>query len=130
MSRVLQIWADVRGSFWFLPSVIIVGSVLLAIGLVELDTYVDNDVLNRWPRMFVASPDGARNVLGTVAASMVTVAGVVFSITLVVLSLASSQYSSRVLRNFMLDHINQSVLGIFLGIFVYCLGRVADSAHR
>jgi uncharacterized membrane protein len=114
-------WADVRGSFWFLPSVIIFCAMLLGMVLVELDTMVDGDALSRWPRIFVASPEGARNVLGTVAASMVTVAGVVFSMTLVVLSLASSQYSSRVLRNFMLDRINQSVLGIFLGIFVYCL---------
>ena len=121
MSRVFQIWADLRGSFWFLPSLIIAGSIALAVGLVELDILVDSDVINRWPRVFVASPDGARSVLGTIAGSMVTVAGVVFSITLVVLSLASSQYSSRVLRNFMLDRVNQSVLGIFLGIFVYCL---------
>lgn len=52
---------------------------------------------------------------------MVTVAGVVFSITLVALSLTSSQYTSRVLRNFMRDTINQIVLGVFVGIFAYCL---------
>lgn len=52
---------------------------------------------------------------------MITVAGVVFSITIVALSLASSQYTSRVLRNFMGDRINQTVLGVFLGIFAYCL---------
>lgn len=52
---------------------------------------------------------------------MITVAGVVFSITIVALSLASSQYTSRVLRNFMRDRINQTVLGVFVGIFAYCL---------
>jgi uncharacterized membrane protein len=52
---------------------------------------------------------------------MITVAGVVFSITIVALSLTSSQYSSRVLRNFMRDHKNQFVLGVFIGIFAYCL---------
>jgi uncharacterized membrane protein len=52
---------------------------------------------------------------------MITVAGVVFSINLVALSLASSQYTSRVLRNFMSDRVNQSVLGAFVGIFAYCL---------
>ncbi len=52
---------------------------------------------------------------------MITVAGVVFSITIVALSLASSQYTSRVLRNFMSDRINQTVLGLFVGIFAYCL---------
>jgi uncharacterized membrane protein len=52
---------------------------------------------------------------------MITVAGVVFSITIVALSLASSQYTSRVLRNFMRDRMNQAVLGVFVGIFAYCL---------
>jgi len=49
------------------------------------------------------------------------VAGVVFSITIVALSLTSAQYSPRVLRSFMQDRINQIVLGVFLGIYVYCL---------
>jgi uncharacterized membrane protein len=52
---------------------------------------------------------------------MITVAGVAFSITIVALSLASSQYTSRVLRNFMSDRANQIVLGIFVGVFAYCL---------
>ena len=52
---------------------------------------------------------------------MITVAGVVFSITLVALSLTSSQYTSRVIRIFMRDRVNQVVLGVFVGIFAYCL---------
>ena len=54
---------------------------------------------------------------------MITVAGVVFSITLVALSLTSSQYTSRVIRNSMRDRVKQWVLGVFLGIFAYCLAR-------
>src|SRR3970040_765652 len=60
-------------------------------------------------------------MLSTIAGSMITVAGVIFSITIVSLSLASSQYSSRVLRSFMRDRRNQVVLGVFVGIFAYCL---------
>lgn len=52
---------------------------------------------------------------------MATVAGVVFSITIVALALASTQYSSRVLRNFMRDRANQVVLGVFVGVYLYCL---------
>jgi uncharacterized membrane protein len=52
---------------------------------------------------------------------MMTVVGVTFSMTLVTLALASSQYTSRILRNFMSDHVTQTVLGIFAGIFTYCL---------
>jgi uncharacterized membrane protein len=74
-----------------------------------------------WPRLFGAGAAGSRGMLSTIAGSMITVAGVVFSITIVSLSLASSQYSSRVLRNFMRDRTNQAVLGVFVGIFAYCL---------
>ena len=52
---------------------------------------------------------------------MITVAGVTFSITIVALALASSQYTSRILRNFMRDRANQTVLGVFVGVFAYCL---------
>jgi uncharacterized membrane protein len=60
-------------------------------------------------------------MLSAIATSMVTVAGVVFSITIVTLSLTSTQYSPRVLRNFMRDRPTQVVLGVFVGIFAYCL---------
>jgi uncharacterized membrane protein len=52
---------------------------------------------------------------------MITVAGVTFSMTLVTLALASSQYTSRILLNFMGSRVTQVVLGIFAGIFTYCL---------
>ena len=64
---------------------------------------------------------GARGVLSTIAGSMMTVVGVTFSMVLVTLALASSQYTSRILRNFMRDRVTQVVLGIFAGIFTYCL---------
>jgi uncharacterized membrane protein len=52
---------------------------------------------------------------------MIAIAGTVFSMTLVALSLASSQLGPRLLRNFMRDTINQVVLGTFVATFVYCL---------
>ena len=75
----------------------------------------------RWPRVFGAGAAGARGMLSTIAGSMMTVVGVTFSMTLVTLALASSQYTSRILRNFMRDRVTQVVLGIFAGIFTYCL---------
>ena len=65
--------------------------------------------------------DGAREVLSTIAGSMVTVAGVVFSITIVALSYASSQYGPRVLTNFMSDRGNTVTLGTFIATFLYSL---------
>lgn len=96
-------------------------AVALAIVLVEVDARFPQEAFSRWPRLFGAGAAGARGLLSTVASSTITVAGVVFSITLVALTLASTQYSSRVLRTFTADRVNHVVLGSFLGIFAYCL---------
>jgi len=121
MQRIRSLWLALEGSLWFLPSLILCGAVVAAIGLIELQGLVDQDLAQRWPRLFGAGAEGARGMLSAIATSMVTVAGVVFSITVVALSLAASQYSPRVLRNFMSDRPTQAVLGAFVAIFAYCL---------
>jgi uncharacterized membrane protein len=117
----LQVWSRIRGSLWFVPGIIVFAATGLAVVLVELSVPMGSAAADRWPRLFGAGADGSRAMLTAIATSMITVAGVVFSITIVTLSLAASQYSSRVLRNFMDDRANQSVLGVFVGIFAYCL---------
>lgn len=114
-------WLKARYSFWFIPALLVLAAVVLAAVLIEVDGWLEPNTFDRWPRLFGAGADGSRGLLTTIASSMITVAGVVFSITLVALSLASSQYTSRVLRNFMSDRVNQVVLGAFVGIFAYCL---------
>jgi len=104
-----------------MPTLIVAASVALALALVEADSAVSDRWLAQWPRLFGATPEGARQLLATIAGSMMTVMGVTFSMTLVALALASSQYTSRILRNFMRSRVTQSTLGIFAGIFVYCL---------
>jgi uncharacterized membrane protein len=95
-------WQEMRSSFWFVPAVIVVGAVGLAAGLITLDVNVELHVAKRWPLIFGSGASGARGLLTAVAGSMITVAGVVFSITIVALALTSSQHTSRVLRNFRL----------------------------
>ena len=100
---------------------IVVAAVGLAALIISIDANVKLSFVDNWPLLFGAGAEGARGLLSAVASSMITVAGVVFSITIVALSLTSSQYTSRVLRNFMRDRVNQTVLGVFVGIFAYCL---------
>ena len=114
-------WQELRSSFWFVPAMIVVGAVGLATVLIAIDTNIELHFDRRWPLFFGSGAAGSRGLLTAVASSMITVAGVVFSINIVALSLTSSQYTSRVLRNFMRDRINQAVLGVFVGIFAYCL---------
>lgn len=122
MTRLVRYWYRMRSSFWFLPALIVAGATALAFFMIEVDArYVTSGLLDPWPRVFGAGSGASRSLLTTIASSMITVAGTVFSITLVALSLASSQYSSRVLRNFMRDRTNQTVLGVFVGIFAYCI---------
>jgi uncharacterized membrane protein len=118
---LLGVWARLRESLWFVPGLIVLTSLLLAVCMVEVSGLVSSDVLERWPRLFGAGAEGARGMLSAIASSMITVAGITFSITMVAVTQASTQYSPRILRNFMRDRANQVVLGIFLGIFAYCL---------
>ncbi len=121
MNALKRFWDRMRTSFWFFPMLIVTGSIALAIGLIAAHSSGSGRWLERWPRLFGAGAEGARGMLATIAGSMMTVVGVTFSMTLVTLALASGQYTSRVLRNFMRDRVTQIVLGIFAGIFVYCL---------
>jgi uncharacterized membrane protein len=121
MNKIKQLLSQMRSNLWFLPSLMVAGSAVLAVALIEADSSVIDIWLSRWPRLFGAGAEGARGMLSTIAGSMMSVVGITFSMTLVALALASSQYSSRVLRNFMGSRVTQGVLGIFAGIFTYCL---------
>lgn len=121
MSKLKQLWANLRSSLWFVPVLIVVGCVSLAVGLVEVDGRINRELLAEYPRIFGAGADGSRGMLTAIAGSMITVAGLTFSLTLLAMAQASSQYTSRILRNFMRDRRNQFVLGFFVGIFAYCL---------
>jgi uncharacterized membrane protein len=121
MNKLRQLWSNLRSSFWFMPSLIVVANIAFAAALIETDSIGSDRWLAQWPRLFGAGADGARQMLSTLAGSMMSVMGITFSMTLVALALASSQYTSRILRTFMGSRITQVTLGIFAGIFAYCL---------
>lgn len=121
MNKFKQLWSNVRSSFWFVPSLIVLASIVVALALIEADSTGIDRRLARWPRLFGAGAEGARGMMSTIAGSMMTVVGVTFSMILVVLAMASSQYTSRILRNFMRSRVTQVVLGIFAGVFTYSL---------
>ncbi|GMU21968.1 MAG: hypothetical protein AMXMBFR13_20560 [Phycisphaerae bacterium] len=117
-----QSWLyELRSNFWFVPSVMLAVSIGLAFGLLEIDQHIKPKMIDDVAWIYSGTPDGAREVLGTIAGSMITVAGLVFSITMVVLTLASQQFGPRLLITFMRDRGNQIVLGTFVSTFIYCL---------
>lgn len=121
MLRLLQSLRDIRYALWFIPALMVGVALALAMLAIEADSRIDSELLSRWPRLFDTSADGARAMLQTVAGAMITVAALTFSITVLVLSLAASQYTPRIIRTFMSSRTTQTVLGVFVGVFVYCL---------
>ena len=113
-------WEKVRSSLWFVPSLMVAGADVLSVVTVAIDRTIV-DAPGRSVLLYGGGADGARALLGAVASSMMTVAGVVFSVTIVALTLASQQFGPRILRNFMNDTGNRVVLGTFIATFVYCL---------
>jgi uncharacterized membrane protein len=120
-AQLLKYWDRLRTSFWFVPAAMACLAMALAFTAVAIDRAVAEDWLHRLGWSYSGGAEGASLMLGTVAGSMIAIAGTVFSMTLVALSLASSQLGPRLLRNFMRDTTNQVVLGTFVATFVYCL---------
>ncbi|MEO6207546.1 MAG: DUF2254 domain-containing protein [Candidatus Limnocylindrales bacterium] len=117
---MLALRERLRTSLWFLPSLFALGASVLAVALLALD----HALAESGPSVIVGfggTPDGARSVLSAIAQSMLTFTGLVFSITMLVLQLASSQLSPRVTRTFLRDRGNQVVLGLFVATFVFTL---------
>lgn len=120
-SRLFQLMSDLRASYWFVPSVMALLAIVLGAVMVWIDAGPGAGLLDGLGWYQKAKPAGAREVLSTIAGSMITVAGVVFSITIVTIAYAASQYGPRILTNFMSDRGNQVTLGTFIATFVYCL---------
>jgi uncharacterized membrane protein len=121
MMRLRASWDYLRGTYWAVPSAMAAAAVVLSVGIIQLDKAVTADLLDRLSWVYTGGPEGARAVLSTIAGSMITVAGVTFSMTIVALTLASQQFGPRLLRNFLRDLGNQIVLGTFVSTFLYCL---------
>src|SRR5680860_1854558 len=119
--QLFKIWDRVRSGFWFVPAVMAGVAVALAFVSVNVDEPATEWLALTLGWTFTGGAEGASAVLGIIAGSMIAIAGVVFSMTLVALSLASSQLGPRLLRNFMRDSTTQVVLGTFIATFLYCL---------
>lgn len=121
MRKLLFFWRELTSTFWFIPILIIAVSVVLSVSAIYIDSMIDFEIKGTLQYIFEGSASSARTILSIISAAMIGVAGTVFSITLVTLSLASSQFGTRLLRNFMHEKINQVVLGTYISTFVYCL---------
>ncbi len=116
-----NIWARMKVNFLLIPAVMALGAVLLAWSMFWLDGIIPNEVLNT-SRFIVSGTVGElRGYLFTMATTVLTTAGVVFTLLTLPLSTIAAQYGSRLLRIFLGDRTTQVVLGMFVATFFYCV---------
>jgi uncharacterized membrane protein len=120
MTKTKNYLKHLTDTLWFVPAMFVVCGILSGIVFVWID-FSFASPFRFLPEFFGVQPSGARDMMAIIAGSIITVAGTVFSITIVALTLASTQFSPRILRNFMRDTGNQAVLGALVGIFAYCI---------
>jgi len=120
-ARLIALFIRVRESYWLIPAVMALAAFALSVLCVYLDTWLGSAWLRDVPWLHANEPEGGRAMLSTIAGSVISVAGVTFSITIAALSLASSQYGPRLIAGFMKDRGNQFVLGTYTATFIYCL---------
>ena len=117
-ARLTHLRDWLRTGLWFVPGLFALAAVAVAAGTLILDRLLHAEP--SW-LAFGGGATSAELILSTIATSMMTFTGLVFTITIVALQLASSQFSPRVLRAFLRDRGSQVPLGIFAATFVYAL---------
>lgn len=120
-SRLRKLFDDLRASYWFLPALFVLAAVMLAFVMHTVDSVWNIETVDELAFLNVGDQEAARSILTSLTSSMITIATLTFSMTIVALTLAMSHYGSRLLYNFMRDRGNQITLGTFLATFTYCL---------
>lgn len=131
--RLALLWSRMATNYVMVPSSFALGALLFACGLVYLELRQPqlNGALPGW--LALGGPAGARSMLSAIASSTVTLTGVVFSMVLIVLALASGQYGPRLLRSFLDDRVSQVTLGsLFATVMLSLVGlrAVRDEGHQ
>ncbi len=111
-----------KSQLWPIPTIAVVAALLMGLGLPQLDSAINEHLSRRVSGLlFEGDADAARSLLGAIASSLITVTALTFSLTVVTLQLASSQFSPRLLRTFTSDQFVQATLALFLATFTYAL---------
>lgn len=118
--RSSAVWEKVTSGFWFVPALLIAGSIVLYAATLTLDQLTFTN-LSALPIVFSGGASAARSVLAAISGSLITVITTAFSLTIVAFVLASGQYTPRLLRSFTADRGLQVVLGTYIATFVYAL---------
>lgn len=119
-----RIWNHLSSSLWFVPILCVLAGVCLSFATIAIDRSV-----SFVPRSLSGDPDAALAILTTVAASMVTLTGLVLTITMVVVQLATGQFTPRVLRAILRDRPSQFAIGVFVATFAHAMLVMREVRH-
>lgn len=128
--RITTLIDALASNLWLVPLIAFAIAFGVSRGLAIYDRHLD--VSSTAWFLYGGSPSGARQLMSTIAGSMITFIGLVFSSTIVVLQLASSQFSPRIMRSFFTDRIIQLSLGVFIATFafaVFVLREIREDPH-
>ncbi len=120
--KSFRIWHQLRTSLWPIPVLCVLAGLALSFATVALDTGTIVSV------DFIGGPDAALAILGAIAASMVTLTGIVLTIVLVVVQLAMGQFSPRIVRAILHDRPSQFAIGIFVAAFAHAMLAMREIA--
>ena len=120
-ARLIKAWQDLHSSYYFIPGLMALGACVLAYITSHLDQSLEIELTKNLGFFYTNTAESARVILSTIAGSMISVAAVTFSITMVAVTSAAGQYGPRLIGNFMRDRGNQFTLGMFTSTFIYCL---------
>ncbi|MGY1828443.1 MULTISPECIES: DUF2254 domain-containing protein [unclassified Blastococcus] len=119
---VQRLWRGMRSTLWPIPLLTVTLAVGLGVGMPIVDGYLGTGgPASPLSFVFGGGPAAARDLLASIAGSLISVTGVIFSLTVVALQLGSSQYSPRLLQTFATDRVVQLTLAQLTGTFVYAL---------
>jgi uncharacterized membrane protein len=120
--RAAHVLDTLRTQLWPLPALAVALAVVLGVALPALDSAVDGELPeNVGAFLFSGGPEAARSILQAISGSLITVTSLTFSLTVVTLQLASSQFSPRLLRTFTSDRFVHGTLALFLAAFAFAL---------
>ena len=125
--RLSKLLIHLKSSLWFVPVMCVLAGAVLSFATIALDRYFDYEAL---PTSLVGEPDAATVILTTIAASMVSLAALVLTITMVVVQLAMGQFSPRIVQRILRDKPSQFAIGLFVATFVHAILAVREVTNN
>lgn len=118
--RISSLVERLRSSLFFVPMVAVVLAAGIGLGGLAVDRRIETNLADL-PLGFTSTVESARTVLGVIAGATISFAGIAFSVSLLIIQLAASQYSPRVVHTLFRDPFNRRVMALVIGTFTYCL---------